>query len=66
MMNFLKKLMPKIFDKKLTFIYDMSFRDNVIVSQEAMHIMTQSKQKNGYMAIKLDFEKTYDSNLMSF
>ena len=34
--------------------------DNMIIVQELIHTMKQKKEKQGYMAIKVDLEKAYD------
>ena len=34
--------------------------DNMIIVQELIHTMKQKKEKQGYMAIKVDLEKEYD------
>ena len=34
--------------------------DNIIITQEILHTMNRKKGNVGYMAIKIDLEKTYD------
>lgn len=34
--------------------------DNVVVFQEVLHTMRQSKRQKGYRALKIDLEKAYD------
>ena len=34
---------------------------NIIVAQELIHKMRLTKGKKGFMAIKIDLDKTYDS-----
>lgn len=49
-----------------SFIPNRQSRDNIIVAQEVFHSMRRRKGKKGWMAIKIDLEKTYDRLSWSF
>lgn len=43
-----------------SFIPNRQSRDNIIIAQEIFHSMRNKKGKKGWLAIKIDLEKTYD------
>lgn len=43
-----------------SFIPNRQCRDNIILAQEIFHSMRNKRGKKGWMAIKLDLEKSYD------
>lgn len=49
-----------------SFIYNHSIHENIIVVQEILHSMHQSKYKVGSFAIKVDLAKTYDNTSWKF
>ena len=59
--NRLKDLMPSLISHHQTsFVHGHSIIDNIIISQEVVHSMRIKKGKGGWMAIKIDLEKTFD------
>lgn len=44
-----------------SFIPGRSITDNVIIASEAIHSFGQKRRSNGWMVIKVDLEKAYDS-----
>ena len=45
---------------QVAFVLGRRGLDNVIIAQELIHSIDNKKGKTGYMAIKVDLEKTYD------
>lgn len=45
---------------QVAFVLGKRGLDNVIIAQELIHSIDNKKGKTGYMAIKVDLEKTYD------
>ena len=57
----LKRVMPKIISPNhCSFVPGRQGADNIIVAQEIIHSMRNKKGRKGFMAIKIDLEKTYD------
>lgn len=57
----LRPLLPKLISSLQTaFVPRRIGLDNMIIAQELIHKMSLKKGKVGYMAIKIDLEKTYD------
>ncbi|GMI76197.1 hypothetical protein HRI_001289000 [Hibiscus trionum] len=57
----LKPLFPLLIcPNQTSFIAGRSIVDNIIVNQEAIHSMRTAKNKQGWMAIKVDLEKAFD------
>lgn len=65
--NRLKALMPKLTSKnQCSFILGRHTSDNSIIAQEIIHSVKRKKGKSGWLAVKIDLEKAYDSELESF
>lgn len=59
--NRIKKHLDKIISpNQCAFVKGRHSNDNIIISQEVIHSMRHMKGRKGFMAIKIDFEKTYD------
>ncbi|XP_054801608.1 uncharacterized protein LOC129305663 [Prosopis cineraria] len=59
--NRVKSLLPTIIaPNQCGFISGRTSSDNIIISQEVIHSMSNMKGKKGFMAIKIDLEKAYD------
>ncbi|GMI82239.1 hypothetical protein HRI_001893200 [Hibiscus trionum] len=57
----LKPIFPSIIEHNQTsFISGRSITENIIINQEVIHSMRQSKLRDGWMAIKVDLEKAFD------
>lgn len=52
--------------EQCSFISSRTSCDNIIIAQEVIHSMRLSKQKKGFVAIKVDMEKAYDCLDWSF
>lgn len=55
-----------IFPMQVAFVSSRKGLDNVIITQEILHTMSRKKGNVGYMANKIDLEKTYDRLEWSF
>ncbi|XP_031125131.1 uncharacterized protein LOC116027569 [Ipomoea triloba] len=65
--NKLKCILPTLVGPfQSSFVPGRQISDNVIIFQEVMHSMRTKRGQCGHMAIKLDFEKTYDRLSWSF
>ena len=60
---FLEKIISPF---KSAFVPNRKTSDNIIILREIIHTIDRSKAKNGFMIIKLDLEKAYDSIEWSF
>lgn len=61
LVNLLKPIMPKVIaENQMSFVGGRHIMDNVVIAQEDIHSMRVKKGKVGWMAIKIDMEKTYD------
>ncbi|KAE8696542.1 putative calcium-binding protein CML28 [Hibiscus syriacus] len=49
-----------ISETQTSFVPDRSITNNIIIAQDVVHSMRLKRGKIGYMAIKIDIEKTYD------
>ncbi|KAL4331886.1 hypothetical protein GQ457_07G010140 [Hibiscus cannabinus] len=59
--RWLKPFFPMLISPNQTsFISGLSITENIIVNQEAIHSMSYTKSKQGWMAIKVDLEKSFD------
>ncbi|KAE8732108.1 hypothetical protein F3Y22_tig00002237pilonHSYRG00293 [Hibiscus syriacus] len=57
----LQHIMPKLVALNQTsFIQGRSISENVIINQEVIHSMKHKKDKDGWMAIKVDLKKAFD------
>ncbi|KAE8691145.1 hypothetical protein F3Y22_tig00110893pilonHSYRG01320 [Hibiscus syriacus] len=58
----IKQVMPiLIMPNQTSFVAGRSITENIIINQEVIHSMRQLKTKQGWMAIKMDLEKAFDS-----
>ncbi|GJT44053.1 retrovirus-related pol polyprotein LINE-1 [Tanacetum coccineum] len=59
--NRLKKILPNMISPTQgAFVPGRQITDNIVIVQEALHLMRQKRGKKGYMAIKIDLAKAYD------
>ena len=59
--NRLTSIMPKLIRPlQSSFVTGHHSTDNIIIAQEVFHSMNNKKGKVGWVAIKVDLEKTYD------
>lgn len=57
----LKLLMSNLVGEMLSsFVPGRKAADNIFITQEVFHSMQHLKDKQGFMAIKIDFEKAYN------
>ncbi|XP_031120447.1 uncharacterized protein LOC116023586 [Ipomoea triloba] len=49
-----------------SFLPGRSTQDNIILTQEVVHTMNRKRGKKGYMIVKVDLQKAYDSVAWSF
>ena len=63
MRNVISKLVAP---NQVSFIPERNITDNIIITQEIIHSMRNSKGKDHWMAIKVDLEKAYDYLSWSF
>ncbi|XP_019157963.1 PREDICTED: uncharacterized protein LOC109154684 [Ipomoea nil] len=62
LVNRLKPIMKKMVGPfQNSFLPGRSTLDNVVLTQEVIHNMTKAKGKKGFMVLKLDIHKAYDS-----
>ncbi|KAL4288937.1 hypothetical protein AHAS_Ahas19G0336100 [Arachis hypogaea] len=54
-------LNDRISPHQSSFIPGRKIQDNILIAKEVMHSMKKMKGKKNYMAIKIDFEKAYDT-----
>lgn len=67
LVNKMHPIMSKLIRSfKNSFLPGRSMLDNVILAQEVMHCMNRKKGSKGFMMIKLDLHKAYDSIDWSF
>ena len=61
--NRLKQILPKvIFSTQSAFVPGQLITDNVLVAYELLHTMhSRKKGKKGFLALKLDISKAYDT-----
>lgn len=65
--NRIKPVLPNLIShSQSSFIPGRQITDNIVIVQEALHIMRKKQGDVGYMAIKIDFEKAYDRLKWSF
>ena len=63
----LKEFMPTLISQcQSSFVPSRQSSDNILIVQEVVHSMQRRKGKLGYMVIKVDFEKVYDTLNWSF
>lgn len=61
MSNCLRKILPPLIgSEQASFLLSRGVQDNIIIVQKALHTMKASKARHGYMALKIDLEKTDD------
>jgi len=59
--NRLKRVLPDLISPiQSSFVPGRQITDNVIIMQEILHSMTRKTGTKGWVAIKLDLEKSYD------
>lgn len=57
----LKHIMPLLISPyQSSFIHGRNITDNIIIGQEAIHLMRRKTGKVGWMAVKVDLEKAFD------
>lgn len=62
LVNRLRPLMQKIIGPyQNSFLSGRSSLDNVVLTQEVVHTMNRKSGRKGYMVVKLDLQKAYDS-----
>ena len=62
LVNRLRPLLPKIIEpSQAAFVSGRWISESVVLAQEIVHNLKQSKKKKGNVGLRLDFHKAYDS-----
>ena len=57
----LQPMLDKLIDPtQVAFVPNRNITENVLLAQEVVHSFSITEKKNGYVGLKLDFQKAYD------
>ena len=63
----LRPILSMLIDPALvTFVPNRNIVENTLLAQEVVHTFSQTKKKQGYLGLKIDFQKAYDRMEWSF
>ena len=61
LVNRIRPLLSKLIDPaQVAFVPNRWISENVVIAQEVVHSFKHMKKKQGYLGVKLDFNKAYD------